>query len=116
MRADAVLPTAGGTISFYANKNVFTAVCRHDGHGQCVVTRQATIRARCRGRPLGFMVRWLELGEAAATKDDHREMISVIQGDQPSRQVARLWAEATPEGRVLAAFERPRAAGEGVEF
>ena len=62
------------------------------------------------------MVRWLELGEAAATKDDHWEMISVIEGDQPSRQVARLWAEATPEGRVLAAFERPRAAGEGDAF
>ena len=115
-RADAVMLCTGGTISFYANKNQFTAVCNNGGHGQCVVTRQATLRAKCRGRPLGFMLRWLELGDAAASKDDHWEMISVVEGDQPARQVARRLVEATVEGRALAAFERPRAAGEGDEF
>ena len=48
------------------------------------------------------MARWLQLGGAAASKDDHWDMLNLGEADQPARVVARRTMEATAAGRELA--------------
>ena len=115
--ADATITVEGGRISYYANKSTFEAVCGNHLHGRCVLSRTSRGRAgrgsRAAGRPLAFLLCWLNLHECPS-KSDHWEKTTWA-FSHAERLAARNQLMETPGGPALAAFERPTRPDEGEE-
>ena len=104
-----------GTITWYATKNDFEAVCNHEGHRagrRCVMTRTAVGRETALGvrggRPLGLMAAWLARasGPQVSTRAAHwnAAMLASLTSAEgfSERLIARLDLMSTPGGRDLA--------------
>eukprot|EP00971_Amphidinium_carterae_P021778 429624-Amphidinium_carterae.3 len=69
-----------GKISYYVSKQAFEAQCTlpcHCGGPRCVITRGNRLKAvkggqKGGGRPLGFLVAWLQAAESHSSRDNHR--------------------------------------------
>lgn len=118
--AEVTYYVPGGSISFYASKMAYQAVCENREHARCVLTRTCHPRGLTAaglpkgGRPVGFLVAWLSHSEQCATKADHW---SPERLDNPLalRAALRDRIAATPSGRHLLSFERPLVPGETAE-
>eukprot|EP00971_Amphidinium_carterae_P352502 6492624-Amphidinium_carterae.3 len=115
--ATYILPN--GRISFHFSKNSFEAVCNvHEPLGSCNMSR--TCKGRMRrgvessvgGRPLGFLCKWLDVADAVADKDMHKDrgLLSTFGHDE--RLAARMELLATDTGQELATYERDLMEGE----
>lgn len=110
----------GGSISYYASKSCFEAVCGNRAHGRCVLTRTCNGKGGGKGgglvggRPVGFLAAWLAQGDDAPDKATHwsEENMKRPQGE---RAAMRDQISEMPSGRLLLDFERPLEAGEQAE-
>jgi len=116
--ADIAAKVDGGTIRYYANKKMFTATCNNPAHGKCVLTRQSTPakasartpNIRAKGRPLGMLCAWLELGTRTDSKAEHWSPDNAP--DHASRIAARSSLANGSKGRALLSKERDKLEGE----
>lgn len=112
----------GGSISFYASKGAFEAVCENRLHGRCVLTRtNASKRARhdaggvaIGGRPVAFLAAWLGAGQDLPTKEAHWSA-DAMERPLAERQELRRTIGGIASGRTLLACERPLLDGEPEE-
>lgn len=104
-----------GDIVWNNSAGSLDAHCRH--HPSCRMNR--TVRPGTRahglqGRPVGILLRWLEVGSEFATKAEHqRSNKDIFKMTPPHRQRRRAWAELVNFPAL--AFERPRGPGEDPE-
>lgn len=118
--ASATVHLPGGSLSFYASKNAFEAVCLHKDHGRCVMTRTNKAKGTLPdgtpqgGRPIGFLAAWLGRSDGCPSKAAHWAKEEV---ERPHSERAALRAQfaTIPSGRVLLGCERPLANGEASE-
>eukprot|EP00971_Amphidinium_carterae_P340109 6478289-Amphidinium_carterae.2 len=123
--AECSLEVAGGRLAYYANKGAFEARCNHVGHNLCGQTCKLTRSSKSRklvggmpkgGRPLGFMLAWLELGKDLPHKDSHWDRSAWHEHcNVETREACRMELHSTAQGRALLAFERPLHDGEQEE-
>lgn len=111
----------GGSISYYASKSAFEAVCENKSHGRCVMTRTCRGKAASveggapkGGRLVGMLAAWLGHSASCGTKGEHWAA-SCVQNAYEDRLALRTHLEEFESGRTLASFERPKVAGEGPE-
>lgn len=110
----------GGSISYYASKSAFQAVCEASAHGRCVLTRTCRAKgsgpgARPKGgRPVGFLAAWLGHAEACAGKEQHWDP-ACFANSVETRADLRQRLARLESGRLLMSFERPRVPGEPEE-
>ena len=110
--AEVTLEVPGGRVTYY-RLGQFTATCT-SGHGRCVMTRSALPGRRvCQGRPLGFLVKWLEQGMSLRSKAEHWNQAAWP--DQESRLQKRRELEGMVGGPELLSMERTPREGEGPE-
>ena len=116
-RAMASVACDHGRISFYQQRNFFEAVCGY--HPQCVLSRTANGRPSpegvCGGRPLGFLMRWLQDGAFAPDKGIHWDQHCWAMFTQEERLAARRELAGLDGGAELLACERATAEGEAEE-
>lgn len=119
--ATATVQMPGGSVSFYASKNAFEAVCENRHHGRCVSTRTCRAKGRTAaghpkgGRPVAFLAAWLGHSEHTASKEEHWAP-ECFGADQAARMALRQEIAASGEaGRSLLGCERPAAEGEPLE-
>lgn len=116
--ADVTMQCPGGSISFYAKKMAFEAVCDNAAHMRCVATRTCRARAAAGGgpprggRPVGFLAAWLSAGQDVATKEEHWQLFNSSVADRLNfrREISKV-----ESGRLLLSRERPCEAGEPEE-
>ena len=121
--AMVVLPS-GGFIAFYESTGSFQATCVHhdDATSACRLTRTANAAknlngARAgQGRPLGFLVGWVEGHGIASTSGDHKSPVALAAfAAKDVRMHNRELLRGCAGAQALMAFERPQREGEGVE-
>ncbi len=118
--AEVTVHMPGGSVSYYANKSAFQAVCDQRSHGGCKLTRTSHGRssgageAMSGGRPVGFMAAWLARGHTARNKAAHWER-SMFENSAADRAEARRLIAESEAGRLLLSMERPRGQGEPEE-
>ena len=112
----------GGKVTFYPGNmsspnGFFEAVCGDPRHGcRCRKTRVAveapegSKKFLSQGRPLGFLVAWLDAHELAENRDEHSKWMPCL----ATRQAARHKLEQCkdPNSAFVLACERPPRAGE----
>ena len=114
LKAECVVTVPGGTISYYALKGIFQATCSNRSHGRCVLTRSSAPGSRpSQGRPLGFLMAWLSLGEVFLNKQEHWDR--TLWPDAELRAHHRELLHRHPLGPSLLAFEREQREDEGSE-
>jgi hypothetical protein len=91
------------------------AVCNNPLHGsQCVISRSSFAgHKRSQGRPLGFLVAWLNLGQDLDSRESHWD-----KAGWPSQEVRmqhRCVLESLPGGQDILSFERELRDGEDIE-
>ena len=99
----------------------FTATCNNPLHGKCVLTRKSEAYRRAaksdnmaaKGRPLGFMSAWLDMGRHKPSKDHDWDTANYP--DFHTRLVARLALSTASGGSDLLDKEREPRDGEGDE-
>ena len=108
-----VLPDLG-EIRFNKVENNYIAICkdpRHVGGAECKRVRTANAPSGRRGsnpgqgRPLGLLVRWLQLAPSHATSEGHKRAIDGIR--RADRVTAREVFKTLDGALALKAFERP---------
>ena len=104
-RVNAKMKLGSGTITWYASKDEFVAVCKHPPHlldplEQCRKHRKSIENAASepQGRPLGFLGAWL-LGHAASANAWEHKNLYAPGFDQRCR--AREQIKAHPDGPEL---------------
>jgi hypothetical protein len=116
-------PVPGGHIVF-SGEGTMDAHCSCEAHkcttNPCRLNRTAEgTGSVCRGRPLGFLLAWLQL-HSKATRQNHSD------AGQPKKMTAedrvalgreirqrwRMWLNSRPEYRTLVDRERPKGGGE----
>ena len=103
----------GRRITYYRNGD-FVAYCCEEGHVNCKKSRTANAGARPQqGRPLGFLMSWLTLGDEYDGKTAHVHLHRTPKFRE--RQRARETLMNLPGADLLAAFERERRDDEGEE-
>lgn len=110
-----------GKITFYAKNTNFEAKCDCAAHRpRCTKTRtkKRDDRRPEQGRPLGYLVAWLQ--SHSATRQEHQDIDMRIRPDlcpdQAERLVARLWARGSSVNfETLEGCEGFRTDGEGEE-
>lgn len=118
--AEVTFYVEGGSISYYASKNAFEAVCENKAHGRCVLTRTCRQKGTTAdgfprgGRPVGLLAAWLSYSAGCATKDDHWEAAR-LRPPHALRADMRRLILGTPSGVQLAGFERAVVPGETPE-
>ena len=101
----------GGKICYYEGSENFVAYCGNPAHGKCELTRTSRASKHrvgpgfSQGRPLGFMMAWLDQCYACDTKEDHWKK-EVFEQDYPIRLKARAHLLTMPNGEELTKFER----------
>ena len=105
-RPEITVEVEGGSISYYASKNSFQAVCTNPFHGDCVLTRKCTTAANMKGRPLGLLSAFLKCGSTYTDKDAHWANIIHLSYDFAERKQCRESVMDTANGRIAALFER----------
>lgn len=119
--ATVTLHMPGGSVSHYASKSAFEAVCDRPGHGRCVLTRTCKARGLTAegwpkgGRPVGFLSAWLAAGEEAPTKEDHWREVCLQRSLQARQELRATIAGCGESGTLLLSCERPLAANEPPE-
>ena len=119
--ADVAVAVPGGVIRYYTKTMNFTATCNNPLHGKCVLTRKSEAYRRAaksdnmaaKGRPLGFMSAWLDMGRHKPSKDHHWDTANYP--DFHTRLVARLALSTASGGSDLLDKEREPRDGEGDE-
>lgn len=98
-----------GVIKFYGANLSMEAICSCPGHrARCVKTRTTVAGRRAgQGRPLGYLLAWLDMGPTCADGNAHSDVKSI---DVTERRAARRKYNA--EVRDLAAFEREQSGDE----
>ena len=88
-------PGVAGRLTFYPKKRAFEAVCGCLAHGKCVRTRtvNAYEKLPAQGRPLGFLVAWLEAAESAGSRFMHDCCYPTAEQRRAARQRWRAEAE-----------------------
>jgi len=108
----------GNSIVYYAGPQQFYAICRHNHAmgSMCRMTRTRRGQASkpAAGRPLGFLMAWLQAQDEYGTCSDHHDL---CEPDLADRRGARALLHTIPAAELLFAKEREvRAAlGEGSE-
>ena len=111
------------------SRSQFTAVCstHHDHKNPCRASRTVDPSERTSlkgaGRPLGFLLAWLQAGPlmAAATRNQHHDTsnkaVALVRYPLAVREACREWLSNQPFAEELLSKERPRrlAAGEPAE-
>jgi hypothetical protein len=64
-----------------------------------------------KGRPAAFLSSWLDVGRLL-TREEHWEMIGLLEDDVDTLRAHHESLEASPEGRQLLAKQRPLRDGE----
>ena len=104
----------GGFLTFYGNKQVFTATCGNPRHGRCVLSRTAEPgKRRQQGRPLGLLTAWLFVGKDLESKADHWNR--ALWPNAALRSQHRELLADVEGADALFDCERPREPGEGPE-
>jgi hypothetical protein len=104
-----------GKLIWYSLRNIFHAICTCAAHNdlegvednilgnkrrdQCATRGKATRKARCKGRPLGFMICWLEEQFFLETSKEHKDLVTVFTKEQ--RMAARAKLVMLPGGSDL---------------
>jgi hypothetical protein len=109
-----------GIIRYYEKHKRFEATCpRFDhvsGGKPCRLTRYSTANKNlAKGRPLGFMLAWLEAGRHMADHHEHIHPLALASLGLADRIRCRGLINAMPCGPAMLDKERPRRAGEPVE-
>ena len=118
-RATVTYHVPGGSISYYASKSAFEAVCEVREHGRCVVTRTRNARItdadgrQYGGRPVGMLAAWLARGHECTSKEDHWAQRFTAPAQE--RLALRERIRQTLAGELLLSCERPRQDGEEEE-
>ena len=113
-----------GELHFYPLHNNVTAICRCPGHGaDCKKTR--TMNApkpkaagssgsskggvrEGQGRPIGLLVRWLQLQDQHASRQSHCENSIMLTISLEERQSAREFFRALPDAHKILSKERAK--------
>lgn len=106
-----------GSLVYYDVNQSFSAVCGNPAHGRCILTRKGKHAISDRiGRPIGFMLAWLECGPMTASKEEHWRF-SDLPLDLSDRVRHREWAKAQTDASSVLMFEqeRQRRTGEAEE-
>jgi hypothetical protein len=111
MAAALNIEVLGGSLQFYEHDHRFQAICSNELHGACVLTRHARLRSHMKGRPAAFLSSWLDVGRLL-TREEHWEMIALLEDDVDTLRAHHESLEASPEGRQLLAKQRPLRDGE----
>ena len=109
-KAQVVVQVLGGKVTLY-KQGLFTATCDNPAHGRCVMSRTASAgRKKQQGRPIGFLVSWLAVGQGLTSKAAHWD-----KANWPSREArcqARDEVSDLPGGQELLDGERAQEPGE----
>ena len=109
-----------GIIRFYDKGKRFEATCPRADHVSggkpCRFTRYSKANKNlAKGRPLGFMMAWLEAGRYMANHREHIDPLALSSLGRADRIRCRGLVNALPGGPVMLDKERPRRAGEPEE-
>ena len=112
------IDVANGRIAWYENKAAFEAKCtvpEHNVGGTCKLTRSGMLRKRSRdgvplgGRPLGFLMAWLESAHECPDKQSHwLKSEWEARYTRERRSACRAELAASLDGQALLAHERER--------
>lgn len=93
-------------IAHYERPKQFYAVCLHAGHEKCRLTRTSNPGAQpASGRPLGYLMAWLDAAASYDDAFDHRQRCLPTCGD---RRAARSRLHGVSGSGDVFARERPR--------
>lgn len=112
--AEITCTVVGGKITYYKNKNCFTATCNNPLHGKCVMTRtcQASqnVYRKGQGRPLGLLTSWL-----ADNAQDSKLLHWMAAPTKQQRSHHRTSLSHSSQGLLLLEKERPQRADSDAE-
>ena len=105
-----------GYLNLATQRQSMAAHCLVARHGLCRTNRKV-VGQGLRGRPIGFLVAWLQAGPALSP-EAHALLALRPEADNPlislaARTAAREWAEANVPAAL--GFERPQRTGEPKE-
>eukprot|EP00971_Amphidinium_carterae_P014722 290724-Amphidinium_carterae.6 len=109
----AALSFPGGRLAYHSSKESFEAVC--SCHHRCVLTRTARGRrtkgSACltAGRPVAFLIAWLNLGTLVHSKQEHMDR-NRWNFPHLQRSFLRELLKESQEGRDMLALERAQEA------
>ena len=102
---DCVLRNDSGEIADYSKDARFQCTCFNPDHGQCILSRNRTLRSHMMGRPVCMMWNWLGLVALAGSKEEHHSWVRTVAEDVVALEDTRAELVKSVSGAAMLALE-----------